>query len=179
MLSLVKPRYFIPIHGEYRHLVKHARIARDMGMDEDHVLIAQDGDVICFEKGSAKIKDTITTGRIFVDGKGVGDIEETVLCDRRKLRNHGMVVIQLVLAQQTGELLYGPEMVSRGFVFEDQGQFILEDARCIVLEALDEVEKTSPVDCKKLEAEIRRRLKRFFYKVIERNPLIIPTIIPI
>ncbi len=179
MLSLVKPRYFIPIHGEYRHLVKHARIARDMGMDEDHVLIAQDGDVICFEKGSGKIKDTITTGRIFVDGKGVGDIEETVLSDRRKLRNHGMVVVQLVLAQQTGEVLYGPEMVSRGFVFEDQGQFILEDARCIVLEALDEVKKTSPVDCKKLEAEIRRRLKRFFYKVIERSPLIIPTIIPI
>ena len=179
MLSLVKARYFIPIHGEYRHLVKHARIARDMGMDEDHVLIAQDGDVICFEKGSAKIKDTITTGRIFVDGKGVGDIEETVLRDRRKLRNHGMVVVQLVLAQQTGEVLYGPEMVSRGFVFEDQGQFILEDARCIVLEALDEVEKTSPVDCKKLEAEIRRRLKRFFYNVIERSPLIIPTIIPI
>ena len=179
MLSLVKPRYFIPIHGEYRHLVKHARIARDMGMDEDHTLIARDGNVICFEKGLAKIDDTITTGRIFVDGKGVGDIEETVLRDRRKLRNHGMVVVQLVLAQQTGEVLYGPEMVSRGFVFEDQGQFILEDARCIVLEVLDELEKTSPLDRKRVEAEIRRRLKRFFYNVIERSPLIIPTIIPI
>ena len=177
MLSLVRPRYFIPVHGEFRHLVKHARIARDMGMDEDHVLIAQDGDVICFEMGRGEIKGAIATGRIFVDGKGVGDIEETVLRDRQKLRSHGMVVVQLVLDGQTGKILFGPEMVSRGFVFEDQGQFILEDARCIVLEVMDEIEKPFTVDCERLEAEIRRRLKRFFYNVIERSPLIIPTII--
>ena len=177
MLSLVRPRYFIPVHGEFRHLVKHARIARDMGMDEDHVLIAQDGDVICFEKGRGEIKGAITTGRTFVDGKGVGDIEETVLRDRQKLRSHGMVVVQLVLDGQTGKILFGPEMVSRGFVFEDQGQFILEDARCIVLEVMDKIEKPFTVDCERLEAEIRRRLKRFFYNVIERSPLIIPTII--
>ena len=177
MLSLVRPRYFIPVHGEFRHLVKHARIARDMGMDEDHVLIAQDGDVICFEMGRGEIKGAIATGRIFVDGKGVGDIEETVLRDRQKLRSHGMVVVQLVLDGQTGKILFGPEMVSRGFVFEDQGQFILEDARCIVLEVMDQIEKPFTVDCERLEAEIRRRLKRFFYNVIERSPLIIPTII--
>ena len=177
MLSLVRPRYFIPVHGEFRHLVKHARIARDMGMDEDHVLIAQDGDVICFEKGRGEIKGAIATGRTFVDGKGVGDIEETVLRDRQKLRSHGMVVVQLVLDGQTGKILFGPEMVSRGFVFEDQGQFILEDARCIVLEVMDKIEKPFTVDCERLEAEIRRRLKRFFYNVIERSPLIIPTII--
>ena len=177
MLSLVKPRYFIPIHGEYRHLVKHAKIALDMGMDEDHVLIARDGDVISFDEGIGKIKGTVPTGRTFVDGKGVGDIEETVLRDRKKLRSHGMVVVQMVLDEQTGKILFGPEMISRGFVFEDQGKFILEDAQCIVLEVIDEIEKPFPVDGKKLEAEIRRRLKRFFYNVIERSPLIIPTII--
>jgi len=177
MLSLVKPRYFIPIHGEYRHLVKHAKIALDMGMDEDHVLIARDGDVISFNEGIGKIKGTTTAGRTFVDGKGVGDIEETVLRDRRKLRSHGMVVVQMVLDEQTGKILFGPEMISRGFVFEDQGKFILEDAQCIVLEVIDETEKPFPVDSKKLEAEIRRRLKRFFYNVIERSPLIIPAII--
>lgn len=177
MLSLVKPRYFIPIHGEYRHLVKHARIALDMGMDEDHVLIARDGDVISFDEGIGKIKGTATAGRTFVDGKGVGDIEETVLRDRKKLRSHGMVVVQMVLDEQTGKILFGPEMISRGFVFEDQGKFILEDAQCIVLEVIDEIEKPFPVDGKRLEAEIRKRLKRFFYNVIERSPLIIPTII--
>lgn len=177
MLSLVRPQYFIPIHGEYRHLVKHAQIALDMGMDEDHVLIARDGDIISFNEGSGEIKDTITTGRTFVDGKGVGDIEETVLRDRRKLRNHGMVVVQMVLDEQTGKILFGPEMISRGFVFENQRQFILEDAQCIVLEVIDEIETPFPVDGKRLEAEIRKRLKRFFYSVIERSPLIIPTII--
>ena len=177
MLSLVKPRYFIPIHGEYRHLVKHAKIALDMGMDEDHVLIARDGDVISFDEGIGKINGTTTAGRTFVDGKGVGDIEETVLRDRRKLRNHGMVVVQMVLDEQTGKILFGPEMISRGFVFKDQGKFILEDAQCIVLEVIDEIEKPFPVDRTRLEAEIRRRLKRFFYNVIERSPLIIPAII--
>jgi len=177
MLSLVRPQYFIPIHGEYRQLVKHARIALHMGMDEDHVLIAKDGDVIRFDDGVGKIEGTIPAGRTFVDGKGVGDIEETVLRDRQKLRRHGMVVIQMILDEQTGKILFGPEMISRGFIFEDHGQFILEDAQCIVLEVIDEVENPVPVDQQKLETEIRRRLKRFFYNVIERSPLIIPTII--
>ena len=88
-----------------------------------------------------------------------------------------MVVVQMVLDEQTGKILFGPEIISRGFVFEDQGKFILEDAQCIVLEVIDEIEEPFPVNGKKLEAEIRRRLKRFFYNVIERSPLIIPTII--
>ena len=179
MLSLVKPRYFVPIHGEYRHLVKHAQIASEMGMPDDHILIAEDGDVICFENLQMHLGEPVATGRILVDGKGVGDIGETVLRDRRKLGGHGMVLILLIVDEKTGETIYGPEIISRGFVFEDQGQFILEDAECIVLEVLDELERPSPVDCSKVESEIRRRLKRFFYKVIERSPLIMPVIIAV
>ncbi|MBL7224623.1 MAG: ribonuclease J [Desulfobacteraceae bacterium] len=179
MLSLVKPRYFVPIHGEYRHLVKHAQIASEMGMADDRILIAEDGDVICFESLQMQLEKPVPFGRILVDGKGVGDIGETVLRDRRKLGGHGMVVILLIVDEETGETIYGPEIISRGFVFENQGQFILEDAECIVLEVLDELERPSPVDCAKVESEIRRRLKRFFYKVIERNPLIIPVIIAV
>ena len=177
MLSLVDPRYFIPIHGEYRHLVNHAQIARDVGMAKDRVIIARDGDVIRFEEGEGRIEDHTSAGRVFVDGKGVGDIEKTVLRDRQKLRSHGMVVVLLILEASTREILYGPELISRGFVFEDPGQFILEDARCIVLEVLDEAHKESPLDGKQLEIEIKRRLKRFFYNVIERSPLIIPNVI--
>lgn len=179
MLSLVKPRYFVPIHGEYRHLVKHAQIASEMGMADDRILIAEDGDVICFENLQMQLEKPVPFGRILVDGKGVGDIGETVLRDRRKLGGHGMVVILLIVDEETGETIYGPEIISRGFVFENQGQFILEDAKCIVLEVLDELERPSPVDCAKVESEIRRRLKRFFYKVIERSPLIIPVIIAV
>lgn len=179
MLSLVKPRYFVPIHGEYRHLVKHAQIASEMGMPDDRILIAEDGNVICFENLQMQLGEPVVTGRILVDGKGVGDIGEKVLQDRRKLGGHGMVLILLIVDEKTGETIYGPEIISRGFVFEDQGQFILEDAECIVLEVLDELERPSPVDCIKVESEIRRRLKRFFYKVIERSPLIIPVIIAV
>jgi ribonuclease J len=179
MLSLVRPKYFVPIHGEYRHLVKHAQIALEMGMTSDRVLIAEDGDVICFKDLQMQLEGPVATGKILVDGKGVGDIGETVLRDRRKLSGHGMVVVLLAVDEETGETIYGPEIISRGFVFENQGQFILEDAQCIVLEVLDDLERPSPINCSEVESEIGKRLKRFFYKVIERSPLIIPVIIPV
>ena len=179
MLTLVKPRYFVPIHGEYRHLVKHAQLAMEMGMAEDHVRIAQDGDIICFNNGRMQLEGPVGTGKILIDGKGVGDIGETILRERRKLSSHGMVVILLVVDKETGDTIYGPEIISRGFVFEDQGRFILEDAECIVLEVLDELDHPSPIDCSAVESEIGRRLKRFFYKVIERSPLITTVIITI
>jgi len=179
MLSLVKPRYFVPIHGEYRHLVKHAQIALDMGMADDRVLIAEDGDIICFENGKMQRSGPVATGKILVDGKGVGDIGDIILKERRRLSRHGMVVILLIVDAETGETIYGPEIISRGFVFEEQGRFILEDAECIVLEVLDELERPAPMDCSAVQSEIGRRLKRFFYKVIERSPLITPVIIAI
>jgi ribonuclease J len=179
MLSLVKPRFFVPIHGEYRHLVKHAQIASEMGMTNESILIAQDGDVICFENGGMSVDGPVPTGKILVDGKGVGDVGEIVLKERRKLSQNGMVVILLVVDAETGDTIYGPEMISRGFVFEDQERFILEDAECIVLEVLDELERPSPMDCRAVESEIAKRLKRFFYNVIERSPLITPVIIAI
>ena len=179
MLNLVKPRFFIPIHGEYRHLVKHAQLALETGMDKDRVIIAEDGDIISFENQELRMKGHVHTGRIFVDGKGVGDVEEMVLRDRRRLSGHGMVVVLLVLGEDTAERVYGPEIISRGFVFEDETGSILEDAKCIVLEVLDELDPSSPIEWTGVEMDIRRRLKRFFQSVIERRPLIIPVIIPV
>jgi ribonuclease J len=179
MMSLVKPHYFIPIHGEYRHLVKHAQLARDMGIPEERVLIAENGDVICFENRTARLEGHVHTGRILVDGKGVGDVGEMVLRDRRRLSGHGMVIVLLAVDEQTGETIYGPDMISRGFVFEDKGESLLEDAKCIVLEVLDELERPSPIDRTGVESDIKKRLQRFFNKVIERNPLILPVIISI
>lgn len=179
MLSLVKPRFFIPIHGEYRHLVKHAQLALEMGMDEERVIVAEDGDVISFEDQEARLEGHVHTGRIFVDGKGVGDVGEMVLRDRRRLSGHGIVIVLIALDEHTAETVYGPEIISRGFVFEDQTGSILEDAKCIVLEVLDELDQSSPIQWDTVEMEIKRRLKRFFHSVIERRPLIIPTIITV
>ena len=179
MLSLVNPRYFVPIHGEYRHLVKHAELAVEIGIPEERVVVAEDGDIITFQHQEACKEASVPTGRILVDGKGVGDVGKSVLRDRMRLSVHGMVIVLLAVDEDTGETIYGPDIISRGFVFENQGGFILEDAKCIVLEVLDELERPAPIDVAEVEFQIRKRLKRFFYNVIERRPLIVPTIISV
>ncbi|MBN1105683.1 MAG: ribonuclease J [Deltaproteobacteria bacterium] len=179
MLNLIRPRYFIPIHGEYRHLVKHAQLAYEMGIPPERVAVVENGTRICFEKGEMAIGDRVKTGRIFVDGKGVGDVSELVLRDRMRLSGDGMVVVLLVVDEETGEILYGPDIVSRGFVFQDQQGFILEDAKCIVLEVIDELERPARIDWDQVGPEIKKRLKHFFYRIIERRPLVLPIILPL
>jgi ribonuclease J len=177
LLSLVKPKYLIPIHGEVRHLVKHAQVGSSMGMPKDHILVAEDGAVICIENQRACTSGSVPAGRVMVDGKGVGDIGEVVLRDRRRLSEHGVVMILLAVDEQTGETLYGPEVISRGFVFEDQGHSLLEDAKRIVVELLEQLDRSSPIGWTEVEMDIERRLKRFFYHVIERRPILLPNII--
>jgi ribonuclease J len=177
MLGLVKPKYFIPIHGEYRHLVKHAHLARDMGIPDDNILLAENGAVISFQKMEGWMDGQVATGRILVDGKGVGDVGDVLLRDRRRLGEHGVVMILLAVDDRTGERISGPDIISRGFVFEDQRDTLLEEARGIVLEVLDEIEGPRPIEWADVESDIERRLKRFFYNVLERRPLLLPVII--
>ena len=179
MLRLVKPRYFIPIHGEYRHLVQHAQLALDMGLPEKNVLLVEDGDVISFDNNEIQVDSSVTTGRTIVDGKGIGDVEDVILRDRRKLSKHGVIIVLFAVDEQTGDPIYGPDIIPRGVVFEDQSVLSLEDARAIVLDVIDELDKTSTIRWDEVEADIRRRLKRFLYNSIEKNPLILPIIIPL
>jgi len=179
ILSLVKPEFFIPIHGECRHLMRHLQLAREIGIPPGRTLLAEDGVEICFEGGKAFLGEQVQSGRVFVDGKGVGDVGDLVLRDRRRLSEHGMVIVLVNVDEKTGNTIYGPDIISRGFVFEDQGRFILEDAKRVVLEIIDELVQGSPVDWPEVESEIERRLKKFFYNVIERRPLILPLIIAV
>jgi ribonuclease J len=180
LLSLVKPGYFIPIHGEYRHLVKHAQLAKEMGLPQERVLVVENGHVIRFQDKAAGLDPPVRVGRVLVDGKGVGDVGEMILRDRRRLSGHGMVIVLLAVDEKTGETVYGPDIISRGFVFEDQQLGILEDAKCVVLEVLDELERPpSPMIWAEVESDMQKRLKRFFFQVIERSPLIMPVIIPV
>ncbi len=179
LLNIVKPKFFVPIHGEYRHLVKHIQLAMETGMQPDCLRLVENGIPICFEKGMIDFGERIHTGRILVDGKGVGDVGEMVLRDRRRLSGDGVVLVLLAVDEKTGGILYGPEILSRGFVFEDQGWAILEDAKSVVLGVLDEFKKLDPLDWTDAGADIKKRLKRFFYKIIERRPLILPIIIPV
>jgi ribonuclease J len=179
MMNLIKPKYFMPIHGEYRHLVKHIQLAERIGIGREYSFLAENGDTVCFENGNGWIGDKVQSGRVLVDGKGVGDVGELVLRDRRKLSGDGVVIALLAVDENTGELVYGPEIISRGFVFEDQSGAMLEDAKAIVLEALKEIENPAHLDWTEVAPDIKRRLKRFFFKVIERSPMILPIIIPV
>jgi ribonuclease J len=179
MLRLVRPKYFIPIHGEYRHLVKHSDLALDTGLSQENVFVVEDGDVLSFKNGTVRLEDPVHAGQILVDGKGVGDVGEMVLRDRRKLGGHGMVIAIMAVDEQTADILSGPEIISKGFVFGDQRGHILEDAKCIVLEVIDEIDRSNAIDWHKVESNIQRQLKSFFYRVIERRPLILPIIIPV
>jgi len=179
MLRLVKPQYFIPIHGEYRHLVKHTQLALAMGMQEKNVLVAEDGDVICFDDEKIQVEGPVNTGRTIVDGKGIGDVEDIILRDRRKLSKHGVIIVLLAVDEETGYAVYGPDIIPRGVVFEDQSVLSLEDTRSIVIDVLNELDRTSPIEWKKVESDIRKQLKRFLYNAIEKNPLILPIIIPV
>jgi ribonuclease J len=179
MLNIVRPRFFIPVHGEYRHLIKHIQLAMGTGLSRENALIAENGDTICASNGILELGEKVQTGRVLVDGKGVGDIGELVLRDRRRLSGDGVVIALLAVDENTGEIVYGPDIISKGFVFEDQSGFILEEAKSLVLEVLNEIESPAHIDWTEVGPVIKRRLKRFFFKVIERSPLILPIIIPV
>ncbi|HEY3308041.1 MAG TPA: ribonuclease J [Desulfuromonadaceae bacterium] len=176
MINTVQPRFFIPIHGEYRHLVKHVQVARKVGLPEERCILATNGDVVSFYADTAAIVEKVESGRVFVDGKGVGDVGAIVLKDRKHLSEDGMVVIIIGMNQSSGTLIYGPDLVSRGFVFEDESKNYLEQARAIVMDALTELNEEMRCDSEEVKQAVRQALRRFFKKTIERRPVILPVI---
>ena len=187
MINLTRPEYFIPIHGEYRHLIKHVELARDVGLSEGQTILAENGDRIRFDSYGGRIEGRVETGRVLVDGKGVGDVGQVVLKDRRQLAEDGMVIALVVIDDRTGEILSGPDIISKGFVFEEGQSYILEDAKCLILEVFDKwVEERDKNDgmapdmslvVAEMKSEVHTELKRFFNRVLKRRPVIIPEII--
>ena len=176
MINTVRPRFFIPIHGEYRHLFKHIQLARKVGIPEERCLLATNGDVISFYSDTGAIVEKVEFGRVFVDGKGVGDVGAIVLKDRKHLSEDGMVVVIIGINQTSGAIIYGPDIVSRGFVFEDDSQDFLEETRKIVIESLDELNQEMRCDNEEVKLVVRQALRRFFKKTIERRPMILPVV---
>jgi ribonuclease J len=174
--SLVKPRYFVPVHGEYRHLARHARLACDMGMPEERVLVIENGQPLLLSPNGHRLEARVENGRVFVDGKGVGDIGEMELRDRRHLANHGLVLVFLALNQATGEIVSGPEIVTRGFVLETEGQSLLGEALDLVRGTLAEHSHEAIAGWEELRVEVRKTLHRFFNRTMDRRPLILPFI---
>ena len=174
MLDAVAPKFFIPVHGEYRHLVKHARIAVSRGVAPERALVIEDGQPVTFADGVIRLEDAIPVEHIYVDGKGVGDVGVTVLKERQLLAGEGLVIVVLVVDEKSGELTFGPNILSKGFVFEQHYSHVLEDAKCIVLDIFENV---PPGQSDLLKERIRSALRRFFRKILERDPVVVPLVI--
>ena len=179
MLSLTKPEYFIPIHGEYRHLVVHARLAEKLGMPRKKVIVAEDGRVVAFDKDGGRIEGRVRTGRILVDGKGIGDVGRSVLKERRELSEGGLVVVTMILDEETGVVLYGPQLISKGFIFDSVSGHLVIDAQCVILEIVEEVEAGLESRIELIRKKMQKALKQYFAFTINRRPLIVPIIIEV
>lgn len=177
MINTVQPRFFIPIHGEYRMLHKHIQLAKKVGIPLERCLLATNGDVISFYSETAVIVEKVESGRVFVDGKGVGDVGNIVLKDRKHLSEDGMVVVIIGINQTSGAIIYGPDILSRGFVFEDESREYLAETRSVVVAALDELNTEMRCDNEEVNTVVRQVLRRFFKKSIERRPVILPMIL--
>lgn len=179
MINLTRPKYFIPIHGEYRHLFLHSRLAQQMGIPSERVLLAENGQIIEFDATGGRVKDSVLTGRVLIDGKGVGDVGRSVLKERRLLSEEGLVVVNLAFDEETGTVVYGPEIVSRGFVFETETGHLVEDAQCVILEIIEDVGPEVPDRIKVIRSRLQSALRQYFYFTIGRRPVILPFVMVI
>jgi ribonuclease J len=172
MLDTVRPKFFVPVHGEYRHLFKHAELAVSRGVAAERAFILENGHPLTISPEGIRLEEAVNAESILVDGKGVGDVGQSVLKERQILGGEGLVVVLLV-QDEFGTIVFGPSVQSKGFIFEQQFAHILEDAKCIIL---DVIEGNPNCEAYKLEERIRSSLRRFFRKVLERDPIVIPLV---
>ena len=173
LFKATRPKYFIPVHGEYRHLVKHARLARQCGVAPENTIIIEDGDPISFTKNGFKREPRIAAESLLVDGKVVGDVGRQILRERRTMGEEGLVLVSIIRESGSGRLVHEPELVSRGFIFEQQFSHILDDAQDIITEI---VESNLDASDEQLYEKIRVPVRRFFRSVVGRNPVVLPII---
>ena len=179
MINLTKPEYFIPVHGEYRHLILHSRLAKEEGVAADKILLAENGQIIEFDENGGRLNGNVTTGRVLIDGKGVGDVGRSVLKERRVLSEEGMVAVTMAFDEETGIIMYGPEIVSRGFVFETESGHLLEDAQCVILEIVEEIAFDTPNRVDRIRSKMQTALRQYFFFTIGRRPVILPFIMEV
>ena len=177
--SLVKPKYAIPVHGEYRHLKANSEIAKSLGIPKENVFIIQSGDVLELDDESAKVVDKVHTGAVLVDGLGVGDVGNIVLRDRQHLAEDGIIIVVLTLERRTNRLLAGPDIVSRGFVYVRESEQLMEDARRAVSDALDKCLGGRHTDWNKIKLVIRDAMNDYIWKKTKRKPMVIPIIMDV
>ena len=177
--ALVRPKFFIPVHGEQRHLRLHAKLAMEMGMEPDHVLISEIGRVIELTPNTAKLTGTVTAGQVFVDGYGVGDVGSVVLRDRRHLAQDGMIVVVMSMSGEDGSLVSGPDLITRGFVYVKESEGLMEELRQVTQNAIDSVDIRYATDWSAIKGVVKADLSNYLYKKTKRSPMILPVIMEV
>ncbi len=179
MLNIVRPKYFMPVHGEYRHLSYHAMLGEKVGIPRENIFILENGEVIEISGADARRNGKVTAGRVFIDGKGMGDVEDMVLRDRRRLAHDGMVLVLITIEKLTGNIVSGPEIISRGFIFEDASPEVMNDVKELVSSTLRDLDRSITTDTSLLKAKLRSVLKKYLRNTMDRRPMIIPIIVEV
>lgn len=177
--SLVKPKYSIPVHGEYRHLMAQKELAENLGMDKDDIFVLHSGDVLELNDENAEIIDKVQTGAILVDGLGVGDVGNIVLRDRQNLAENGIIVVVLTLEKYSNRLLSGPDIVSRGFVYVRESEMLMDEAKMVIEDAVLDCLDRNVSDWGKIKSTIKDTLSEYLWKKMKRNPVILPIIMEV
>lgn len=176
MLALTKPKFFMPVHGEYMHLSSHRDLAISMGMDKKNIFVNKLGDVLELSKNEAKVTGTVPTGQVMVDGLGVGDVGNIVLRDRKHLSEDGLMVVVVSMEEETGQIVAGPDIISRGFVYVRESEGLMDGAREVVMKALQECEEKNITSWNYIKNLIKDTLKNYIWQKTKRSPMILPII---
>ena len=176
MISLVKPKYFIPVHGEYRQLIAHAETAKKVGIDSENIILMTNGRVLELDDSSARLTGTVPFGKIMVDGLGVGDVGNIVLRDRQHLSQDGLIIIVLTMDSKTGEVVCGPDVISRGFVYVRESENLMDDVKKVVREEIRKCEENKIKDWTTIKTLLKDKLRDYVYQKTKRNPMILPII---
>ena len=177
--ALTKPKFFIPVHGEYKHLVKHAEIAKSMGMPSDHIIISKIGDVIETDGNSMRIVSQVPAGRVMVDGLGVGDVGSIVLRDRKHLSQDGLIIVVIGIERAANAVVAGPDIISRGFVYVRESEELMDEARSVMTTVLDNCNARDLKEWGTLKTKLRDVLSDFIYAKTKRSPMILPIIMEV
>ncbi|GAB6875723.1 ribonuclease J [Thermaerobacter litoralis] len=179
MLNLTRPRFFIPVHGEYRHLLHNAELARSVGIPDNHILIGENGTVFEITASSARIRGKVAAGAVMVDGLGVGDVGNVVLRDRRQLAQDGVLIVAMVLHREQRKVISGPDLITRGFVYMRESEDLLAEARERAVKALNGIDEQDITEWSNIKAAVRDALGKFLYERTGRRPVILPIVLEV
>ena len=179
IMALAKPKYFIPVHGEYRQLMAHSETAQSMGIPKENIFLMKNGRILELNEKEAKLTGAVPSGKILVDGLGVGDVGNIVLRDRQHLSQDGLIIIVMTMDGSTGEIVSGPDVISRGFVYVRESENLMEDVKKQIRAEVQKFEDKNVTDWSTIKATLRDSLREYIFQKTKRNPMILPIIMEI